>query len=74
MRILEKLMDEEFDFKMLEVDLQRVRDAVHADDADQMRLAMGRDADCLDSLWGRTATIVKVESPVKVSDDFGGMA
>ena len=60
---------------LIEDELRQIANAVHFDDAEQMRLAMGRDADSFGFYGLPTTTNPDPYKPEKnVSSDFGGMA
>lgn len=66
---LYKLLLHLYGLNLSQFELNEIREAVHLDDAEQARLAAGRDADA----WARVEK--HADKPkVEVSEDFGGMA
>lgn len=61
-----KHMVDTYDLTLIGDELNEIRNAVHADDAEAAKQAAVRDADCLKNLT------CKIRHPV--SDDCGGMA
>jgi len=62
-----EFMDDAHGLILLQSEEDEIRRAVHEDDAEFLRQAMGRDADCLPEIERRAHS-------AKLSNDFGGMA